>query len=58
MANILSILIATLAVVSPLAQAGACVPGLEYCGHTLATYGMHETLLNPDLTVRLRSEFD
>ncbi|KAG6314280.1 hypothetical protein E4U22_000151 [Claviceps purpurea] len=44
MANILSILIATLAVVSPLAQAGACVPGLEYCGHTLATYGYGQSL--------------
>ncbi|KAG6022810.1 hypothetical protein E4U19_004754 [Claviceps sp. Clav32 group G5] len=39
MAKILSILIATLAVVSPVAQAGACTPGLKYCGHTLQTYG-------------------
>ncbi|KAG6223008.1 hypothetical protein E4U25_000340 [Claviceps purpurea] len=39
MANILSILIATLAVVSPVVQAGACTPGLTYCGHTLKTYG-------------------
>ncbi|KAG6074612.1 hypothetical protein E4U31_004372 [Claviceps sp. LM219 group G6] len=39
MANILSILIATLAVVGPVAQAGACTPGLHYCGHTLRTYG-------------------
>ncbi|KAG6214941.1 hypothetical protein E4U34_005905 [Claviceps purpurea] len=39
MANILSILIATLAVVSPVVQAGACTPGLTYCGHTLMTYG-------------------
>ncbi|KAG6078722.1 hypothetical protein E4U16_001488 [Claviceps sp. LM84 group G4] len=39
MANILSILIATLAVVSPVVQAGGCTPGLRYCGHTLKTYG-------------------
>ncbi|KAG6285375.1 hypothetical protein E4U09_007342 [Claviceps aff. purpurea] len=39
MANILSILIATLAVVSPVVQAGGCTPGLTYCGHTLMTYG-------------------
>ncbi|KAG6235390.1 hypothetical protein E4U47_005731 [Claviceps purpurea] len=39
MANILSILIATLAVVSPVVQAGGCTPGLTYCGHTLKTYG-------------------
>ncbi|KAG6299835.1 hypothetical protein E4U09_007752 [Claviceps aff. purpurea] len=39
MANILSILIATLAVVSPVVQAGGCTPGLAYCGHTLKTYG-------------------
>ncbi|KAG5949413.1 hypothetical protein E4U60_005604 [Claviceps pazoutovae] len=39
MVKILSILIATLAAVSPLAQAGACTPGLIYCGHTLETYG-------------------
>ncbi|KAG6133994.1 hypothetical protein E4U38_002601 [Claviceps purpurea] len=39
MANILSILIATLAVVSPVVQAGACTPGLDYCGQTLKTYG-------------------
>ncbi|KAG6137000.1 hypothetical protein E4U38_001149 [Claviceps purpurea] len=39
MANILSILIATLAVVSPVVQAGACTPGRKYCGHTLMVYG-------------------
>ncbi|KAG6263339.1 hypothetical protein E4U49_002414 [Claviceps purpurea] len=39
MANILSILIATLAVVSPVVQAGGCTPGLNYCGRTLMTYG-------------------
>ncbi|KAG6216071.1 hypothetical protein E4U34_005328 [Claviceps purpurea] len=39
MANILSILIATLAVVSPVVQAGGCTPGLTYCGQTLKTYG-------------------
>ncbi|KAG6318514.1 hypothetical protein E4U22_005364 [Claviceps purpurea] len=39
MANILSILIATLAVVSPVVQAGGCTPGLDYCGQTLKTYG-------------------
>ncbi|KAG6047523.1 hypothetical protein E4U17_007467 [Claviceps sp. LM77 group G4] len=39
MAKILSILIATLAVVSPVAQAAPCTPGLHYCGHTLQQYG-------------------
>ncbi|KAG6189319.1 hypothetical protein E4U10_005004 [Claviceps purpurea] len=39
MASILSILIATLAVVSPVVQARGCTPGLTYCGHTLMTYG-------------------
>ncbi|KAG6236531.1 hypothetical protein E4U25_003629 [Claviceps purpurea] len=39
MANILSILIATLAVVSPVAQARSCTPGLNYCRHTLKAIG-------------------
>ncbi|KAG5991061.1 hypothetical protein E4U52_004018 [Claviceps spartinae] len=39
MVRILSIVITTLAAVSPVAQAGACVPGLQYCGSTLKDYG-------------------
>ncbi|KAG6116794.1 hypothetical protein E4U13_001607 [Claviceps humidiphila] len=38
MANIMSILIATLAVVSPVAQAGGCTPGRLYCGRGLQVY--------------------
>ncbi|CCE29076.1 hypothetical protein E4U22_001884 [Claviceps purpurea] len=39
MVRFLSIFIATLAAISPMAQAGACVPGLRYCGSTLIRYG-------------------
>ncbi|KAG6055450.1 hypothetical protein E4U16_007566, partial [Claviceps sp. LM84 group G4] len=39
MVKILPIFLATLAAISPVVQAGNCVPGLKYCGHTLQTYG-------------------
>ncbi|KAG5922201.1 hypothetical protein E4U61_005568 [Claviceps capensis] len=39
MVNILSIFLATLAAISPVAQAGNCVPSLHYCGSTLQRYG-------------------
>ncbi|KAG6065347.1 hypothetical protein E4U32_007460 [Claviceps aff. humidiphila group G2b] len=38
MVKILSIFLATLAAISPVAQAGNCVPGLKYCGSTLQRY--------------------
>ncbi|KAG6099538.1 hypothetical protein E4U31_004375 [Claviceps sp. LM219 group G6] len=38
MVKILSIFLATLAAISPVAQAGNCRPGLRYCGSTLQRY--------------------
>ncbi|KAG6120388.1 hypothetical protein E4U13_006594, partial [Claviceps humidiphila] len=38
MVKILSIFLATLAAISPVAQAGNCVPHLKYCGSTLQRY--------------------
>ncbi|KAG6161386.1 hypothetical protein E4U11_003508 [Claviceps purpurea] len=40
MVKILSIFMATLAAISPVAQAGVwhCTPGLKYCGATLQQY--------------------
>ncbi|KAG6069623.1 hypothetical protein E4U16_007567 [Claviceps sp. LM84 group G4] len=38
MVKTLSIFLATLAAISPVVQAGNCVPGLKYCGHTLQRY--------------------
>ncbi|KAG5915956.1 hypothetical protein E4U42_007866 [Claviceps africana] len=38
-----SIVIAALAAVAPLAEAGNCTPGLKYCGHTLLAYGNYES---------------
>ncbi|KAG6224332.1 hypothetical protein E4U34_000434 [Claviceps purpurea] len=39
MVKVLSIFLATLAAISPVVQAGACTPGLQYCGSTLTRYG-------------------
>ncbi|KAG5942860.1 hypothetical protein E4U59_000804 [Claviceps monticola] len=39
MVRILSIFITTLAAVCPVAHAGVCVPGLQYCGSTLKDSG-------------------
>ncbi|KAG5928821.1 hypothetical protein E4U53_002579 [Claviceps sorghi] len=39
MVKIVPMVIAALAAVSPLAEAGNCTPGLKYCGHTLLAYG-------------------
>ncbi|KAG6161384.1 hypothetical protein E4U24_005986 [Claviceps purpurea] len=42
MVKILSIFVATLAAISPVVQAGACTPGLQYCGSTLTRYGVKQ----------------
>ncbi|KAG5953147.1 hypothetical protein E4U57_005623 [Claviceps arundinis] len=34
-----SVVTAILAAINPVVQAGACVPGLNYCGHTLEKHG-------------------
>ncbi|KAG5943288.1 hypothetical protein E4U59_000478 [Claviceps monticola] len=34
-----SVVIAILAAINPVVQAGNCVPGLNYCGHTLEDHG-------------------
>ncbi|KAG6212595.1 hypothetical protein E4U35_003605 [Claviceps purpurea] len=39
MIKFLSVVIATLAAVTPVVQAGSCTPGLDYCGSTLMQYG-------------------
>ncbi|KAG6266780.1 hypothetical protein E4U49_000256 [Claviceps purpurea] len=39
MVKILSIFMATLAAISPVVQARACIPGNNYCGSTLTTFG-------------------
>ncbi|KAG6065346.1 hypothetical protein E4U32_007459 [Claviceps aff. humidiphila group G2b] len=38
MVKILSTFLATLAAISPVVQAGNCVPKLQYCGSTLQRY--------------------
>ncbi|KAG6174545.1 hypothetical protein E4U51_001556 [Claviceps purpurea] len=47
MVRILSIFITTLAAVSPVAHAGVCVPGLQYCGSTLKDYGKEPAQAGP-----------
>ncbi|KAG6141314.1 hypothetical protein E4U46_005768 [Claviceps purpurea] len=39
MVQILPLLLATLATISPVVQAGSCTPGLDYCGFTLTGNG-------------------
>ncbi|KAG6088645.1 hypothetical protein E4U15_005564 [Claviceps sp. LM218 group G6] len=39
MVKLLSVVAATLAAITPVVQAGACVPGLNYCGYTLEDNG-------------------
>lgn len=47
MVRILYIFITTLAAVSPVAHAGVCVPGLQYCGSTLKDYGKEPAQAGP-----------
>ncbi|KAG6060237.1 hypothetical protein E4U17_004782 [Claviceps sp. LM77 group G4] len=39
MVKFISVVIATLAAINPVVQAGDCTPGLDYCGHTLKEHG-------------------
>ncbi|KAG6080587.1 hypothetical protein E4U15_003253 [Claviceps sp. LM218 group G6] len=39
MVQIKSLMIAVIVAVAPVAQAGACTPGLDYCAATLVRYG-------------------
>ncbi|KAG6120680.1 hypothetical protein E4U13_006140 [Claviceps humidiphila] len=41
MVKLLPVVVATLAAITPVVQAGACTPGLNYCGHTLEENGWH-----------------
>ncbi|KAG6084523.1 hypothetical protein E4U30_006827 [Claviceps sp. LM220 group G6] len=51
MVKILSVFMATLAAISPVAQAGGCTPGLNYCGSTLIKYGVKKpTEVVPDFS--------
>ncbi|KAG6255264.1 hypothetical protein E4U23_004574 [Claviceps purpurea] len=52
MVKILSIFLATLATIGPVAQADACIRGRRYCGSTLQRYG-NEPLLNDQTDARL-----
>ncbi|KAG5949398.1 hypothetical protein E4U60_005589 [Claviceps pazoutovae] len=52
MVKILSIFLATLAAIGPVAQAAACIRGRKYCGATLQRYG-NEPLLNDQTNARL-----
>ncbi|KAG6084525.1 hypothetical protein E4U15_001612 [Claviceps sp. LM218 group G6] len=67
MVKILSVFMATLAVTSPVAQAGGCTPGLYYCGSTLIKYGIKKPTevvakssynCQPDGTVKFVRECD
>ncbi|KAG5977688.1 hypothetical protein E4U55_006609 [Claviceps digitariae] len=42
MVKIASIFMAALAAIAPVAEAGDCTQGLNYCGKTLLTYGDYE----------------
>ncbi|KAG6048843.1 hypothetical protein E4U17_007016 [Claviceps sp. LM77 group G4] len=39
MVQIKSLMVAMIVAVAPVAQAGACTPGLDYCAATLVRYG-------------------
>ncbi|KAG6036564.1 hypothetical protein E4U19_003184 [Claviceps sp. Clav32 group G5] len=46
MVKFISVVIATLAAINPVVQAGDCTPGLDYCGHTLKEHGWQEKRLD------------
>ncbi|KAG6001976.1 hypothetical protein E4U21_003589 [Claviceps maximensis] len=49
MVKITSILMAALAAIAPVAEAGDCTTGLNYCGHTLLRYGDYKQRINDEL---------
>ncbi|KAG6163503.1 hypothetical protein E4U51_005671 [Claviceps purpurea] len=53
MVKILSIFMATLAAISPVVQARACIPGNNYCGSTLTTFGKQLSLSDESILRRL-----
>ncbi|KAG6174435.1 hypothetical protein E4U22_005148 [Claviceps purpurea] len=46
MVKFISVVIATLAAINPVVQAGDCTPGLDYCGHTLQEHGWQDRRLD------------
>ncbi|KAG6142455.1 hypothetical protein E4U12_003347 [Claviceps purpurea] len=60
MVKILSIFMATLAAISPVVQARACIPGNNYCGFSTASDLISDALYNcqDDGTVKLLHKCD